>query len=856
MKRVLHQSNVNVERVLLSSSLTNITMNILSTISKFSWIRTLVIIVLFFTYLGNGAVLSQTVRQNHQPHTLINTYGLDIIRLQTSKKDSIQTMNINSLIKKGVPQFIVKLNGEYSELCGLNALGLPVYLLSHNQHVSESFKATILNGENTNWDELGPFAGENMIIGVWENGRARPLHELLRIGNGNNYSSKIEYATTVPPQNNSITRHATHISGTLIGNQVEASLGTSSLFTKVQGIAYNGKIKMWDWLNSSTELAAAASEGLLVGNTSFGFNPTYLHPCEFGRYNDLSKEWDEVMCNAPYFQIFKSVGNARDDKEINGSPQYSQVTLKGGYDLLEGAGVSKNVIVVGAVNLYSDESILREAPYIESEIEEPYSSWGCTDDGRIKPDFVLHGNSVYSSSEQTNNSYISLTGTSMSAAGLTGGAVLLQEYWKKKFNIGYMRSATLKALLVHTADDILHQGTQAPIEGISDGPDYRNGWGVPNLYKAARTIKYRGETTIIKEEVLVENKPFILNLTANGSEPLVVTLAWTDPAGDAVPINIEDPNSSIDEQSSKLVNDLDVRLIKYDKTNEGQAIVSEVLLPWKLLDNGIFGKSIGELEESARRGVNNVDNIEKIEVPMLVNYDNPASIATNGGIYQLVITHKGNLTNSCSEIGQPFSLVISGVSMCYNKIVLLQHEDDIHEGEIMVNGKIIQASNIINENKELVEYNALDEIILLPQKRNGSNGSEGFTVVGGADFLAHINCQTTLSPEAFSSGDIENALNDTIIFPEYKPFNKGLIIYPNPLFNEILNVQFTNSERSDLRIEIYDVNGKLCRSKAYPELFEMGTHKVTVDLIGIPKGVYVIKSILKEKVYTSKLIIN
>lgn len=817
--------------------------------------KKIIILISLFFLQGLLSVNAQTGQGASKTFSKNNNQGLDKIKSECAFTDSIQSKEIARLISNGIPKIIEKPNGEYSELIGINCFGDPLYLTAHNQNVNQSIKAFVLNGAGTNWDKLGPFNGENMTIGLWENGRPRPFHELFRIKPGNSYISRIEFVSN-PPQNGTITRHSTHVAGTLIGHQVDPSEGTVKLNNIVNGIADKSSLKVWDWLNSTTELATAAEEGILIGNTSFGFNPIYLHPSEFGRYNQLSKEWDEVMCNAPYFQIIKSVGNARDDKESDGNPQYSQVFAKGGYDLLEGAGVSKNVIVVGSVNLFNADSIIADPPYIASEIDEPYSSWGCTDDGRVKPDFVLQGNSVVSASDQSNSAYSTLTGTSMAAAGLSGGAILLQEYWQKKFAGDYMKSATLRAILVHSVNDILNPNTQNPIKNVSDGPDYSYGWGVPDIYKAAQLIRLRGETTIIKEEVLTEDKPFVLNVVANGSEPLVVTLAWTDPAGEFIPINIQNPESSLDEESRKLINDLDIHLVKYDQQNAGQEINSGLLFPWKLLDDGIKGKPAEIIGLPATRGINSVDNVEKIEVPMQEFIDDPAAVAKRGGIYKIVITHKGTLVNSCTYKGQPFSLVVSGVSMCFHDIALFQHEDDILSGEVLVKAEKIQASNVIGKSEDTVEFSAFDQINLISQVRTGSNGSEGFTVDGGANFLAHIDCQTNLSRDAFSSGDLDNALNDTIISPEYMKSNEDLIIFPNPLFNDILNLQFTIAKRSDLKIEVYDINGRMIRQKMSSEIYDVGTHKVTLDLFELPSGTYFIKSVFEDRTFTSKLIIN
>jgi hypothetical protein len=808
------------------------------------------LLLLLFSY---SFVSGQTKKDRLLIRSVNNINALNKIKAEASQKFEKQQKEVEILIKQGFPRLIECADGSFKELVGLSVLGRPLYLVSHNQEIVNSLKADVLNDEIANWDDLGPLTGENMEIALWENGQPRPFHELFRIQSGTGYSSRIKYAST-PIQNNTINRHATHVAGTLIGNQVDPSASTLGLGKTVRGIAYNSTVRAWDWLDAESEMETAATDGILIGNTSFGYAPMYLHQAEFGRYNETALSWDKIMCSAPYFQIVKSVGNARDDFESIGTPQFSQVTAKGGYDLLEGAGVSKNVLVVGSVVLTDNNGMFKTPPYKIDKIIEPYSSWGCTDDGRIKPDFAVHGNSVISASDQQNNSYTTLSGTSMSAAGLSGGAILIQDYWNKKFSFGFMRSSTLRAILVHSVDDILNPNTSGTISGISDGPDYSYGWGVPNLYKAAQLIKYRGETTIIREEELKNGEKFILYLTANGTQPLIATLAWTDPAGEVKPIDIVNPDASIDEQSSKLVNDLDIKLVRYEKNTDGSELTSPILYPWKLLDNGIAGQNAVLLGDPALRGINNVDNVEKIEVPQFVAYNDLGSVPAQGGLYRLEITHKGNLVNTCEGTGQYFSLVVSGVSMCFHDISLYQNEDNVYNEGVTVKANTISGYNIVKLNENLVEYSAADYIELLPQTRDGESGSEGFTVEGGSNFLAQIFCETNLERDAFSTGDLGNALNDTTISLTFETPVKGVTIYPNPLFNDILNIQFALSQKSNFGIQVYDISGRLLLSKESSNEYEEGTHKITMDLVNLPTGIYVIKTTSKDGLYTIKFI--
>lgn len=56
-----------------------------------------------------------------------------------------------------------------------------------------------------------------------------------------------------------------------------------------------------------------------------------------------------------------------------------------------------------------------------------FSSWGPTDDGRIKPDIVADGVSVFSTTATHDSSYGYKSGTSMATPNAAGSLLLLQE---------------------------------------------------------------------------------------------------------------------------------------------------------------------------------------------------------------------------------------------------------------------------------------------------------------------------------------------------------------------------------------------------------------------------------------------
>ncbi|MFA7615521.1 MAG: S8 family serine peptidase [Weeksellaceae bacterium] len=756
--------------------------------------------------------------------TTVNQLKLESIITNAEQQSKIQQREVKRFIKLGYPEFIESDDGTFSQLIGSNELGSPVYLQTMNQNVVNTTGANILHNGFDGFN----LTGNDMTIGLWEPSSPRLLHEILRFSST---SSRITYATG---QISGINSHATHIAGTLIGNQTNINSPNQQ---EVRGMAYEAVIKAYDWNLAAAEMASEAQNGLLVANTSFGYAPAPLDESEYGRYSLTSREWDAVMCAAPFLQIVKPAGNVRDD-----SPYIvPQVAIKSGFDLLESSGTSKNVLVVSAFDLTKDQPSEQSPVYDVSLVEVPYSSWGPTDDGRIKPDITAHGHKVYSSLQDTNSAYGLLSGTSMATAGVSGVITLLQQYYNEKFGhlldpseVPYLWSSTIRALIIHSADEV-----------GDPGPDYKYGWGVINAVSAAEIIEKRGTGTIIREETLEDQSEFKLNVISNGYEPLVVTIAWTDPEGEVSPNN----PPVVDDTTHKLVNDLDVKLVRLDSNGVPATVIDSngdnLLLPWKRLE-GITA-DISLLSARSTRGVNNVDNVEKIEIP--IDY-----LPQDGGLFQIVVSHKGVLEEDCTSAGQNFSLIVSGVSFCEDSIVLYQHEDDVQtvNGEgLHVKADNITASNVLepvpdpNTDDYLVEYEAASFIELVPQ------GNHGFTSEYGSDFLAHINCQTGMT-EAFSSRELRSLKADELPDSNLKMTN-ALIVYPNPIISSFLNVQFELKEPSAVDIRLYDMQAKLVLTGGSKE-FSSGLHKQVLDISTQPKGIYILKIIMPDGTHTRKII--
>lgn len=467
-------------------------------------------------------------------------------------------------------------DGSFSELQGVDVDGSPIYYQTNNRGATRTINAHHINSTGS----LGlNINGQNMIAGVWDGDAIRTTHQEFQ-GRAINKDG-VAFTTF-----NDNSDHGTHVAGTIMA---------AGLNINVKGAAFQATAWGNDWNSDISELASQAGEGLLVSNHSYGPNADFLATWQFGAYNSTSRFFDQVAFQAPFLQIVKSAGNDRT------TPSYSG---KGGYDLLTAASVSKNVLTVGAVEQVSNYT----SP--ASVIMSNFSSYGPSDDGRVKPDIVAKGVNVLSTSSFSDTGTTTKSGTSMSSPSAASGILLLQQYYDELYD-NFMRAATVKGLVIHTAREA----------GITPGPDASFGWGLMDVRASALLIAAKGVTSIIEENVISQGASYSFDVISDGVNELVATISWTDPA--AVVANF----GTIDLATPMLVNDLDLRITKNQ----------DVFLPWRL--------SAVNFASGATKGDNIVDNVEKIQVP------------SAAGTYTITVTHKGTLQGG----NQNYSLIVSGV---------------------------------------------------------------------------------------------------------------------------------------------------------------------------------------------------
>jgi hypothetical protein len=486
--------------------------------------------------------------------------------------------------------------------------GIPVYISTTN------LGAAITARTDDLWEggalDLN-LSGENYNkLGEWDGGKVRTSHQEFNDGG----------STRVTQMDNTsgISDHATHVAGTMIAAGVNAN---------AKGMAYGGELKAWDWNSDLAEMASAAANGLEISNHSYSFltgwnynngwvwtGNSNISPTEdyrFGFYSSLARSADIVAVNAPNYLITIAAANNRGEGPGNAGQSGNPEKDGGedGYDCLAyGYSTSKNVLTVGAVY----ELLNYNGP--DDVTMSSFSGWGPADDGRIKPDVVAKGVDVYSPVGNSNNSYSSYDGTSMSTPSTSGTMALLQQYYQSMNNGMPMRSSTLKALVIHTTDEA----------GDNPGPDYIFGWGLINASGAIQKITEDQGQNVIDELTLQENDTYVREINVpEGLSELKVTICWTDPAG--IPVSPQ-----LDPLDPMLINDLDLYIID-DLTN--------TYYPYKL---DPLNPTIAATQDSK----NAVDNVE------MVYLSNP-----NAGNYTIYVSHDGTLSGN----NQDFSLIISGI---------------------------------------------------------------------------------------------------------------------------------------------------------------------------------------------------
>jgi hypothetical protein len=518
-------------------------------------------------------------------------------------------------------------HGKRAVLSGVDVMGRPIYKMTDNLTSAQTVGTnTLWPGGTTGLNLSGNSANMNGKIAIWDGGAVRRTH--------------VELSGRVIQRDTAITLddHATHVSGTLIGTGVNPN---------AKGMAFQAPLLNAYYFSNDISEMTAAAPNLYVSNHSYGLSAGWYQATDgtwywygleqegdttdynFGFYDSNAQGCDSIAYNAPYYIPIFAAGNERGENGPGVDSTYYYYNNAGNaveakrsatissnlyYQTIPDYGNAKDIITVGAVN-----PIPTGYTGPGDVVMSSFSSWGPTTDGRIKPDVVADGVGVFSSVAESDFSYDTYDGTSMATPNTTGTLYLLQEYYSNKAHKDTaMRSATLKALVIHTADQA----------GTAPGPNYVYGWGLLDAKKAAGVItsSITDSTQQILEKTLVNGTTDTISIPviASGKGPLLATIAWTDP-----PATVNTIPAERFSTTPKLINDLDLRIIKG----------SSVYEPWVL--------NPANPSAPATQGDNTLDNVEKVELDSV----------EPGETYTIRITHKSTLARG----SQAFSLILSGV---------------------------------------------------------------------------------------------------------------------------------------------------------------------------------------------------
>lgn len=665
---------------------------------------------------------------------LISEHASKSLRMKEVAKQN------NWKIKETLP------NGKKIELQEIGADGSPLYYETYADQAGLVSRASTLNTNGLMGLDLD---GEGMQVGVWDSGIALENH--------------VEYTSRIikGDDGEEVDSHATRVTGSIIstGHKKEA-----------KGVANRASVLTHDWTRDKIEVTEAASNGLLLSNHSYGIMADRVPDWYFGAYTKVAQDWDNIMYNAPYYLMVNAAGNAQKSRD-NESP--TSGTSADGFDVLLGFTLAKNGITVAGANSEIDSN----GELIKATVSA-YSSFGPVDDGRIKPDLAGNGGSILSTDSYSNTSYNTSSGTSMATPGVTGSLLLLQQYNEQLYG-SYMKAATLKGLVLHTADDVDEKG-----------PDYKMGWGVMNAKRAAEVLYNKDFNSHIAEESLENGKTISFTVAAQGKGDLIASISWTDIASDFV------NRGELNNTTAALVNDLDLRITQNGKT----------FLPWKL--------NPAKANNAAITGDNKVDPFERIEIP------------NAKGTYTITISHKGELQQST----QDFSLILSGVMMTSCEVqtpanIVLSETDETSVAlawDGTTDGLYEVQYKEENQHEWATEYVTTSDFQWngLIKDRTYTMRLRTFCSQNVASEYSEVVAFTFIGSETVLEALNTLSLEDTI------PFS----VYPNPAMDEI-QVNIKTSDTAMYRIV----------STSGAELKMDAVNNARINVSDLPSGLYVLQ---------------
>ncbi len=385
---------------------------------------------------------------------------------------------------------------------------------------------TALWSYNSATDTFEGYTGENVTVAVADSG-----FDDSHPGFDGRLVHYYDYGNDGQADNHG---HGTHCAGIVLGDGDWRS-GDIGIDGKYAGLAPEAQLVVqeafvWGFSPSGSSRDATRS-GATISSNSWGAG-------SFGSYPNICKVYDDATRDADSFKM--------DHQPLLFT--FSAGNAGSGSNTVTPPATAKNIITVGATGNnkggHSANSIVG------------FSSRGPTNDGRIKPDVVMPGQSVVSARSMDTgacrgwarpadgqSSYVYASGTSMSCPGAAGAAAVLTQYLREEENLD-PSPAMIKANLINGAT----------ILNNYDYPGFDQGWGRVNLVSSLIETEsyriYRFDQTMDLDTT--PGRDQVANwFMVHDDTPFKVSLVWTDPGGTS-------------SAAKHLINDLDLVLTDPD----------------------------------------------------------------------------------------------------------------------------------------------------------------------------------------------------------------------------------------------------------------------------------------------------
>ncbi|CAM9668187.1 unnamed protein product, partial [Laminaria digitata] len=366
----------------------------------------------------------------------------------------------------------------------------------------------------------------------------------------------------------------------------EVCLGddVSETLTDNGGMAQGAKLAIFDIFFEDGALAFYAGNGLWEACLDAGCK---LHSNSYGSeelctLSSMELVYDDFMYTNPENLLLFAAGNSGDVDDGRtvctiGSP-----------------GLGKNILTVGAsssgetrVTLTAEDGTAADGTngFADIDTVAVFSSYGPTQDGRIKPEIVAPGDMIYSAAGDGTDGHscrlYAYLGTSMSCPIVAGAAAMIRQYFvdasfyatdvsargfcdQSVLCEGFSpSSATVKALLINSAN----------LMGGSSEPDGYRGFGRVHL-EQGMPLGGEGSLALFVADAAstsikgLTTQQFLFEVNGTAGLDFRVTLSWTDPAATSF-------------SAKQLVHDLDLAVnspsgIRYTMWASGDVDVANV----------------------------------------------------------------------------------------------------------------------------------------------------------------------------------------------------------------------------------------------------------------------------------------